>query len=760
MKRRWSGSCRKCLALIIAFAVIACIGCSDKDNKQNAITELKSGDVISTDFPWFNSSKVEFDIDYEKQGDIEQLEFENLGVTADYVVLHSYGRYDPSRDMSEKAIDDIIFVDMNSWKEVYRTSLTDYRPDNGCVEKVILAAGKAWIKSGTDYLTIDPATKDVSKVESDGNEVINADWSCCINDLSYCFTYHFDDLYYTMNVADQFGTVNTCEIKPGNVKIYEIRFLLALDKDRILLSAFTDSGYKYFVYDPKTNDITDKTSSYDWINDLNTDDMRGLSGGQAGMINDHSIAILDMDKHCMSEMFNKYWSDVYIPNLKRTSILEAEDNTITLLDFKNKGKAGSIIENVCIYKFNRAEKNPNAGKNVIELCFTDDTIPEAVNEAVSFYNSEPNGCFIIASERFKPENADGSDESDMSAFETSQQLSEQLSVDILAGDGPDMFIGRNPLTGLENDKCLVDLTETARSLSQDKYFTNIINSVDINGKIYRIPLFFDIIGIQTDAEKAGISSDGLTMEEWHSFVYDYCNGNDPLPLGKSLYLTVLFNNMYDVFCSDNSVVIDCPEFRELVDYCFDNVPEEYVSYEDYDESLEYSRGLPAIFSSMSGVGDYYGNIGNIEGKGTDVIGLPSTDRRGPACITYSVSVSAGTSYPKECEDFIRLLLSDDYQTLLTDMSGNVVNRSAYENACADILQYHTSEQETDRMTQQDVDNYTKVIEKISHQYNPGDTAALIISEEIPPYFNKHKSYDEVIRIISNRIATVTAERGA
>lgn len=57
-----------------------------------------------------------------------------------------------------------------------------------------------------------------------------------------------------------------------------------------------------------------------------------------------------------------------------------------------------------------------------------------------------------------------------------------------------------------------------------------------------------------------------------------------------------------------------------------------------------------------------------------------------------------------------------------------------------------------------IGNYCTFIEDASFYYSTDYTITMIISEEMPAYFEGQKSLDEVISVINSRVGTMVAER--
>ena len=81
-----------------------------------------------------------------------------------------------------------------------------------------------------------------------------------------------------------------------------------------------------------------------------------------------------------------------------------------------------------------------------------------------------------------------------------------------------------------------------------------------------------------------------------------------------------------------------------------------------------NAGMKAFLTTCYGTGSYFYNIADCNG-GTAILGIPSSDGRGPAFVPHvSVAISAQAVNMDDAAEFVKLLLSDDvmYSLALND----------------------------------------------------------------------------------------------
>ena len=309
-----------------------------------------------------------------------------------------------------------------------------------------------------------------------------------------------------------------------------------------------------------------------------------------------------------------------------------------------------------------------------------------------------------------------------------------------------------------------------------------------------------IIDSDVIAKYAGASGVGFTTAEYEKFLNETLNGSDVIPMGQAMYFAKLFNSMSDKFIVNGKADFSAPEFAELAEYVKNNVPESSKSWDEMYASDDgyYSStyvvgaaaapasvpvkgdtgysDAPAIYGLVYGVSNYFMNMAQLRGTGTAVLGLPSTDGRGPMVSPYvSVAISAQAQNVDACGEFIKLLLSDDVQKSLAMNDNFVLNREAFREGARTAVEYYNGEGgeymfgydyetglPTDnriKFSEQNVEELEKIIESCSCTSAADAAINLILVEEMPAYFVGQKSLEEVAKIAQDRAQTVLDERG-
>ena len=312
---------------------------------------------------------------------------------------------------------------------------------------------------------------------------------------------------------------------------------------------------------------------------------------------------------------------------------------------------------------------------------------------------------------------------------------------------------------------------------------NAIDGARSGNSLYRVPLDISASGIITASTNMPDGQNGFTFDQYAEFVDDVCNGIDPMSftagfkMGKSEYFTKLFLNMSDVFISDGHADLNREELRELMLFVDEHGNDNISSEEN---TGNHSAAVSEVISAVEGhnarlegnYGAIYGYLYSFDeyidcyeeiGEGIGIYSLPSFDVRGPQTVSHEfVSVLADTKYPEECAEFVKLLLSFEVQSTMTD--SNPINRDAlryiaehkldtYNAAYAELIN-------TSSRSEIPFDTVDKYIDILSSSYggmNVGSAIEEILREESSAYFSGGRALEDVIPVMQKRVQTVLDE---
>ena len=584
---------------------------------------------------------------------------------------------------------------------------------------------------------------------------------------------------------------------------YDIRVILSIGEGKALIPISTDKTEVYYELDLKTNKATKiDGADYSW---LELDTLISTFSGKDGYTyysTPIGISRIDMKKKTSEAVMNYSWCTVNRATLNYLSIVDCTEDEIVLCGEKYASSPydSNYQTEFVIVDLTKAESNPHAGKTILEMFCSYGYVEEKIGDAIIKYNENSSNYFIEVTDRYSHvddldySNLNSEDDYANANLNVNAKMSNELAMDIMNGEGPDILMNASELGQLNDTNYLADLTPYIGTLDPDKYFTNIIDASLVDGKLFHLPVSYMIEGIQTDAKYAGASGIGFTPAEYEKFLNETLNGTDCVPYGQALYFTKVFNAQSDKFITNGKADFSAPEFAELAEYVKNNVQETSKSWDEmYNDDMYYSSTVavgaaaapvkgdtgntsPAIYGPVYGISGYFMNMANIQGSGTAILGIPSTDGRGPMVSPYvSIAVSAQAQNVDACGEFVKLLLSEDVQKSLAMNDNFVLSREAFREGGQKAVEYYNGEggeymfgydYETGlpkdnrlKFSEQNINELEKIIESCSCT-NAADAAInLILVEEMPAYFIGQKSLEEVAKVAQDRAQKVLDERG-
>ena len=799
-------------ALIFAMALSAAACGKKKEENGVGVNEVShSGRKITSDSPWFECSKTEITPTFNPDKQVQSAYSSVAGCDDNYIVVLTNGNYkvpdnmdwekynnkdfgiavytviDRKTKQAVKTIDMMALMDASDY--IQSSSFEDgkitakcshYDPETGyltTVESVIDAVSGNVV----DTRNIDNADNDGGSLARSfevGNYVIDA------------YVYWSQNQYYKFLITSG-GDKKEAELKVEGKSVYDVMAMLPLSEDKALVPVAIDNGNAFYELDLKSGALKELDSKdFDWLDPTY---LYTVKAGKDGMYYYQSlsgIAKIDMNKKSSEMAFNYSWCGENRSRLSNLQIGECTGDKVLLC-----GETGSYtaygsaaIRPFCIMEFTRVQ-NPHAGKTIMELYSPYGYVNEKIGDAVNEFNNTNKEYFIEVSSRYTgneyyeyPTSMNSNDEYEAASLNGDAKLSNKLAMDLINGDGPDILMDVSNFGQLNNKNYLVDLNQYIGTLDSEKYFTNIIDGAKVDGALYQLPLCFAVQGIHTDAKYAGASGIGFTTKEYEKFLKDELNGKDAIPSGQTLYFSKLFSAMSDKFIANGKADFTCQEFTELAEFVKNNVQEKASNWNDgtsdgpltapvgiaFKGDVSGNAGKKAFLTTCYGTGSYFYNIADCNG-GTAILGIPSSDGRGPAFVPHvSVAISAQAVNKDAAAEFVKLLLSDDVMYSLALNDEFVISRAAFEKSAGEALDFYSKGEGVNyfgqysqkmSLSKQNIDDLEKIILSCSRSNATDASINLILVEEMPAYFLGQKDLASVVTIAQDRVQKVLDERG-
>lgn len=782
--------------------------------------QRRSGAKITADSPWFDAKKLDIDNTLNVSKPVEYTYKSLGGIDKDRMIIITNGSYKmdgiSDDDIMSGVVnyDDFQFtyidvIDRSTGKSVNTIDATKILDSGDYLEGAELVDGKMichvvsfdmnTYESISKIVEVDPDSGEVLSKSKGDNSGNNVERSFNIGDyvVQTELDWSGDEGSYKVYLNSPDGSTSKFDIKKSGTDIYDIPVVLPINETTALVPASTNDGWMYFELDMKNAKINEVDGkNYEWLDLNNVYSAYFSEDGGIYYASSTGIFKINMKDKVTEKFFDFSWCGVNRNDLAYLQIAEITDDKFILCGDNynyNPYESTESSSNFMVYEFTRAATNPNAGKTVLELYqswgYTDDKVADVIlkfNQTNSEYYIEVTDRYKEDSDSVNWDNMNSDDDYQRSQMDLDSKLSNELAMDILNGEGPDILMNVSRYGQLNNSNYLADLTPYVGTLDPNKYFTNIIDASKVDGKLYNLPVCYVINGIQTDKKYVGASGVGFTTEEYVKFVDEVLNGKDIIVNGQSLYFAKLFNAMSDKFIVDGKVDFSSPEFAKLAEYVKDHVSPNAQTWDEMYPQAEIAYGVGATVKADSYVagsddaiyGDCYGMSGYLttmaQVKGGDVIcGIPSADGRGPVFDPYvSVAVSAQSVNKDACGEFVKMLLSDEIQLDLAMKDNFVLSREAFRQGAEKAVEYyngdgyeyyfgHDDDQMKNRIhySEANIDTMENIILSCSKMSSADAEITLILVEEMPAYFTGQKDLDSVITIAQERAQKVLNERG-
>ncbi len=781
------------VALLLAMAA-ATASCGRKTNK-----EIRK---ISEDSPWFDASITDVETGAEKDRETGTWVNQQFVASDDqYYFIETSGEYQiPPDDMidvktfnyRDYRFDYLAVVDRNTRQTVntidLKKDLTASEPftDNIFSNNGIITA-QSKLKE-RDYDPLNGELLDTRPRKASDDDLFTKHYFIGNYEVeTIVYQTETDQRYSRISVKGPDGEVRENELNKPDKSMY-INYVLAEGDTKAVISVSVGRNLEedvYYELDLETNKLTvADQKKYEWLDEVALYNSICCPDGTIYFMDSEGVFKINAEKKTTEKLFDYNQCSLNLGLAERFNMVECSEDRILLCGRCDNPSVyeGRTADKINFVELKRADKNPHSGKTVLEI-YSPNGIDDKTGEAVTRFNETNSKYFIEYA--FDYDDRDNYDDTDdesnedvwmMTKTRNNAHLSNKLAIDIMNGDAPDILLDCSSFSVLDNSNCLADLTPFVKDADPDKYFTNIIEGSKTDGVIYQLPVSFKLEGIMTKTANAGNSGKGFTLDEYQKFTDEVMNGNDPLIYGQAVYFSLLFNSMRDEFISKGKVDLSKPEFKILADYVKDNVRENGISINDWYQKAAGGSGIPKgmYIEYCTGIGGYYFEGMGIasRGKGVAMLGLPSLDGRGPRFIpSRSVAISSQATDIKACGEFVKLLLTDEFQTKVAMNDEFVLSREAYKAAGSAAVTYYTNGGSsymggngfgaggmTD-FTSKDVDFVENIILSCSKMKTEDPDISMILTEEMPAYFLGQKDLDAVIKIAENRIQKVLDERG-
>ncbi|MBP5261175.1 MAG: extracellular solute-binding protein [Clostridiales bacterium] len=769
---------RKILAAVLAVCMTVSVlaGCS-KEEKELA------PDVITEDTLWYNTTLTEIGKEYaEGRSDYRSAQY--LG---EFQGKYAYSIQD--------SVDDSPFAKVVLYDE--NGNVTDEASTmGGHFYYAMIVGDEIRVRNYNGNMV---ANFETGKIEYVDDTDYSSDWRTYLHS-DLIDGYRFDS-YFLNSTA-----VNTCiiEVYQGEemiadlnmndffptVDFTQVSHILKTEDGRYILISLDPDNFACYELDIAGGSAADVTSEFSWLRPLRYSRFKYTSSGLFA-IDTSNIYKIDTSSGEYSKYLTTLNCDIPIFD-EFLEIYDVADDTVILCTAR--GMFNSDVAVKQIYTLEKADKNPHAGKTVLKAASLSEDFFAGFDKCVTRFNSSQDDYFMTIDDRYFRNNfypdAGGSDiEEIMDNFsDADTALGNKLSVDLKAGDGPDILFNGGDHLEFNNDECLTDLNtylDAPDGINRDEYFDNVLRLAETDGKLYQIPLTFSMALIMTASDSIRDDQKGFTFDEYREFVRNDMNGRDVIMTGvwedahfRMSFMENVIGEVLGSLIDDGNADFDKDEFREIAEYAANDLQR--------SNDMEISRIANYVHTySISYYLSYIADAG-WDPADVKVLGVPGIEERGPGgVLNTTAAITRSCRSVEGCYSFLSFLLSaegqetmmngaiaknidgmnlirkdsfDEYCSVQVDNYNAVCDRYASENPGSSAASLSRMGVPCIKADQDDIDGYRLICEGLSHRILSDQQITQIVDEEIQPYFEGGKSLDDCIQIINSRVQIVLDER--
>ena len=300
-------------------------------------------------------------------------------------------------------------------------------------------------------------------------------------------------------------------------------------------------------------------------------------------------------------------------------------------------------------------------------------------KAIEDFNNADNGCRIetkLMSSRFEADGGEHGWTEDEVAnvdFNTLQMIMNEGGLDIIGGS---TFGDSAKYELLKQKGTFVDLyqfMENDPEVNTSTLNQHILELNEIDGKLYNIPMFYDVHTIISKSEYGG------TTQNWT--IDEFIDRWNSMPAGSTIegancaeyiFFNLLRENLPAFIDEENAKVsFDSEDFRKMLEFC-----KQFPS--NNGENANYNYNAPMLTSpyTIRSVGAAVYNEMNyqtweqkqyrLRDGGYTLVGFPTSDRKGAYLSTsfpgWSICADSSDEKQQAAWKFIRQFYTEEYQT--------------------------------------------------------------------------------------------------
>jgi multiple sugar transport system substrate-binding protein len=366
------------------------------------------------------------------------------------------------------------------------------------------------------------------------------------------------------------------------------------------------------------------------------------------------------------------------------------------------------------------------------------------------------------------------------SMEELEKYAKTVSTEIMSGKGPDLIpVNDLPYQRYIDKRILLNLSDLMKKDTGFKtgdYYSNILDACKYKGKLYAMPINFMFSVIIADKEvlkeeSVSIPDTGWTVDDFLTIAEKVTKDtNNDGAVDRYALPDMTEGNVFGYLGgSDLGRFVDYEKkdahftSKEFIDLL--NTSKEFVDKKLCNTQVELTdvynltnRGGTVFIAQ--GCWNYmstYSQLAMYNGNG-QLYHFPAAVKGEKASFEPQLfyGINKSTKYPKECWEFLKIMLSEELQTSY-DLPGFALNKAAQKQRDVQGLGYQNSvdlgkiDHKIPPIGQKDIDYMEKLVSELGRTSIMDTQVITIVRAEILPFFSGAKSAEDTASAIQKKV---------
>lgn len=349
-----------------------------------------------------------------------------------------------------------------------------------------------------------------------------------------------------------------------------------------------------------------------------------------------------------------------------------------------------------------------------------------------------------------------------------------FNADLAAGNVPDLIDLSSSSLNFSNyagKGVFADLNtflDNDSEISREDLMANPLKIYEVDGKQYAIPLTF---GVFTLVGRTSVlhGKTGWTVQDVQEILAEQPEGTMFMAnctRDFMMYVMVAYQLDHYIDWANGTCSFDGQEFIDVLNFIGTFPSDDEMEYEGVYSQIQGGKVLVSEMS-VDSVGWFQAILAMFDNDDVTCIGYPTADGSNGSLLIANtpLAISASSKNQEGAWEFIRMLLSEEYQDTLSwnfpirqSSLDKMLAATMTEEYAGNGFAWNDFEYETVPATQEQIDMLRELFDIANGTSMSTDTAITdIISEEAAAFFSGQKTAEAVAEIIQSRVSIYVSE---